>query len=162
MGVPTVLIANRGEIACRIIRACRALGVRSVAVYGPGEQDALHVQMADRAFRIEAATAALPYLDIPVLIDVARRAGATLLHPGYGFLSENPALPEACAAAGITFVVPSADGIRSMGDKVAARRIADAAGVPIVPGTADAISDLAEARTWADAHGYPIAVKAAG
>jgi acetyl-CoA/propionyl-CoA carboxylase biotin carboxyl carrier protein len=162
VGVPTVLIANRGEIACRIIRACRALGLASVAVYGPGEQDALHVEMADRAFRIEASTAALPYLDIPVLIAAARRAGATLLHPGYGFLSENPALPEACAEAGITFVGPSAEVIRAMGDKVAARHIAADAGVPIVPGTADAISEPAEARAWADAHGYPIAVKAAG
>jgi acetyl-CoA/propionyl-CoA carboxylase, biotin carboxylase, biotin carboxyl carrier protein len=162
VGVPTVLIANRGEIACRIIRACRALGLMSVAVYGPGEQDALHVAMADRAFRIEAATAALPYLDIPVLIAAARRAGATMLHPGYGFLSENPALPQACAETGITFVGPSAEVIRAMGDKVAARHIAAAAGVPIVPGTADAISDSADARAWADAHGYPIAVKAAG
>ncbi len=118
--------------------------------------------MADRAFRIEASTAALPYLDIPVLIDAAQRAGATLLHPGYGFLSENPALPQACAEAGITFVGPSAEVISAMGDKVAARRIAAAAGVPIVPGTADAISDPADARAWADAHGYPIAVKAAG
>jgi len=160
--VATVLIANRGEIACRIIRACRALGLTSVAVYGPGEQDALHVQMADRAFRIEATTAALPYLDIPALIGVAARSGATLLHPGYGFLSENPSLPEACAAAGITFVGPSADVIRAMGDKVAARRIAAEAGVPIVPGTADAISDSAVARAWAEQHGYPIAVKAAG
>jgi acetyl-CoA/propionyl-CoA carboxylase biotin carboxyl carrier protein len=162
VGEATVLVANRGEIACRIIRACRALGMRSVAVYGPGEQDALHVEMADRAFRIDAETATLPYLDIPVLIGVARRAGATLLHPGYGFLSENPALPEACAQAGVTFVGPSAGVIHAMGDKVAARRIAAGAGVPIVPGTAEAISDPAEARAWADGHGYPIAVKAAG
>ncbi len=162
MGATAVLIANRGEIACRIIRACRALGLTSVAVYGVGEQDALHAQMADRAFRIEATTAALPYLDIPALIGAARQSGATLLHPGYGFLSENPALPEACAAAGITFVGPSADVIRAMGDKVAARRIAAEAGVPIVPGTADAVSDLRAARTWADANGYPLAVKAAG
>lgn len=162
MSVATVLIANRGEIACRIIRACRALGLTSVAVYGPGEQDALHVGMADRAFRIEATTAALPYLDIPALIGVAHRSGATLLHPGYGFLSENPALAEACAAAGIIFVGPSAEVIRAMGDKVAARRIAAAAGVPIVPGTADAISDIAVAREWAEMHGLPLAVKAAG
>ena len=157
-----VLIANRGEIACRIIRACRALGLTSVAVYGPGEQDALHVQMADRAFRIDATAAALPYLDIPALIGAAKRSGATLVHPGYGFLSENPSLPEACAAAGITFVGPSADVIHAMGDKVAARRIASDAGVPIVPGTADAVSDLATARAWADEHGYPLAVKASG
>jgi len=160
--VSTVLIANRGEIACRIIRSCRALGLTSVAVYGSGEQDAVHVQMADRAFRIEATTAALPYLDIPALIGVAERSGATLLHPGYGFLSENPALPEACASAGITFIGPSAAVIRAMGDKVAARWIAANAGVPIVPGTAEAISDIAVARAWADQHGYPLAVKAAG
>ncbi len=162
MGAVTVLIANRGEIACRIVRACHALGLTSIAVYGPGEQDALHVQMADRAFRIEATTAALPYLDIPALIGAAQQSGATLLHPGYGFLSENPALPEACAAAGIAFVGPSAAVIRAMGDKVAARRIAAEAGVPIVPGTPDAVGDLATARAWADAHGYPLAVKAAG
>jgi acetyl-CoA/propionyl-CoA carboxylase biotin carboxyl carrier protein len=158
----TVLIANRGEIACRIIRACRALGLRSVAVYGPGEHDALHVTLADAAYRIEAKHAALAYLDIPELMRVAHRAGATLLHPGYGFLSENPALARACAEHGITFVGPSADVIRAMGDKVAARRIAKDAGVPIVPGTDDAVSDLASARAWAGAHGYPLAVKASG
>ena len=162
MSVATVLVANRGEIACRIIRACRALGLTSVAVYGPGEQDALHAQMADRAFRIEATTAALPYLDVPALIGAAQRSGATLLHPGYGFLSENPALPAACTAAGITFVGPSAEVIRAMGDKVAARRIAADAGVPIVPGTADAVRDISVARAWAEQHGYPLAVKAAG
>src|SRR5947209_5534079 len=104
----TVLVANRGEIACRIIRACQALGLRSVAVYGPGEHDALHAEMADAAHRIEATSAALPYLDIPALMRAARQSGATLLHPGYGFLSENSALAEACAEHGITFVGPSA------------------------------------------------------
>ena len=158
----SVLIANRGEIACRIIRACRALGLTSIAVYGAGEQDAKHVELADRAFRIEATTAALPYLDIPALLAVARRAGAALLHPGYGFLSENPTLAEACAGAGITFVGPSTEVIRAMGDKVAARRIAADAGVPIVPGTDDDVTDLAAARSWAEANGYPLAVKAAG
>jgi acetyl-CoA/propionyl-CoA carboxylase biotin carboxyl carrier protein len=158
----TVLIANRGEIACRLIRACRALGLRSVAVYAPGEQDALHAAMADAAYRIEAVHAALPYLDIPALMRVAHRSGATLLHPGYGFLSENPSLAEACAEHGITFVGPAADVIRAMGDKVAARRIAKDAGVPIVPGTEDAVSDLDTARAWAEAHGYPLAVKASG
>ncbi len=162
MQTATVLVANRGEIACRIIRACRALGLRSVAVYGAGEQDARHVRMADRAFSIEATTAALPYLDIPALMDVAKRAGAMLLHPGYGFLSENSSLAEACAEDGIAFVGPSAAIIEAMGDKVAARRIAAEAGVPIVPGTADAVGDLDTARAWADAHGYPLAVKAAG
>ncbi len=159
----TVLVANRGEIACRVIRACRALGLRSVAVYGPGEQDALHVQMADAAYRIEATSAALPYLDTPELLRVAARSGAALLHPGYGFLSENASLAAACAEHGITFVGPSADVIRAMGDKVAARAIAKEAGVPIVPGTDDAVTDLETARAWAAAHGgYPLAVKAAG
>jgi acetyl-CoA/propionyl-CoA carboxylase biotin carboxyl carrier protein len=158
----TVLIANRGEIACRIIRACRALGLRSVAVYGPGEQDALHATLADAAYRIEAVHAALPYLDVPELMRVARRSGATLLHPGYGFLSENPSLAAACAEHGITFVGPAADVIRAMGDKVEARKIAKDAGVPIVPGTEEAVSDLATARAWAEEHGYPLAVKAAG
>ena len=161
-GAATVLVANRGEIACRVIRACRALGLTSVAVYGPGEQDALHVQMADTAYRIEAIHAALPYLDIPELMRAAARAGATLLHPGYGFLSENPALAAACAEHGVTFVGPSAEVIRAMGDKVAARAIARAAGVPIVPGTEDAVTGIAAARAWAEGHGYPLAVKAAG
>jgi len=158
--VETVLVANRGEIACRVIRACHALGLRAVAVYEPGEQDALHVTLADAAFRLPT-DAPVPYLDIPALMAVARRAGATLLHPGYGFLSENPALAAACAEAGIAFVGPSAEVIRAMGDKIAARQIAVAAGVPVVPGT-DAVTDVATARAWAEAHGYPVAVKAAG
>ncbi len=158
--VETVLVANRGEIACRVIRACHALGLRAVAVYGPGEQDALHVTRADAAFRLPT-DAPVPYLDIPALMAVARRAGATLLHPGYGFLSENPGLAAACAEAGIAFVGPSADVIRAMGDKIAARQIAVAAGVPVVPGT-PAVTDADAARAWAAAHGYPVAVKAAG
>jgi len=156
----TVLVANRGEIACRVIRACHALGLRAVAVYGPGEQDALHVTLADAAYRLPT-DAPVPYLDIPALMAVAQRAGVTLLHPGYGFLSENPALAEACAAVGVVFVGPTAEVIRAMGDKIAARRVAVEAGVPVVPGT-DAVTDAAAARAWAETYGYPVAVKAAG
>ncbi len=157
----TVLIANRGEIACRIVQACRVVGLESVAVYAAGEHDSLHATLADRAFRIPS-DAPVPYLDIAAIIAVARRAGATLLHPGYGFLAENAGLAEACAAAGIVFVGPSAEVIRAMGDKIAARRIAVEAGVPVVPGTPDAVTEVADALAWAEAHGYPVAVKAAG
>ncbi len=129
-----ILIANRGEIARRIIRACRELGVQAVAVYGPGEERALHVEDADDAYRLPS-DAPLPYLDIDATIELARRAGDGAVHPGYGFLAENAAFADACVAAGLTFVGPPAAAIQAMGDKVEARRIAAGAGVEAVPGT---------------------------
>jgi acetyl-CoA/propionyl-CoA carboxylase biotin carboxyl carrier protein len=155
-----VLIANRGEIAVRIVRACRDLGLGAVAVYGPGDEEALHVRMADAAYRIDS-DAAVPYLDGKALVALAKRARARLVHPGYGFLAENPLFAELCAESGLTFVGPPASAIATMGDKVAARAAAVAAGVPILPGTSEPVSDAAAARQWASSAGYPIVLKAA-
>src|SRR5680860_230821 len=129
-----VLIANRGEIAVRVIRACRELGISPVAVYGPGEESAQHVMLADDAYRLEAGEQ-LPYLNIEAIISVAQRARCQVIHPGYGFLAENPDFARACSEAGLVFVGPSAGSIRSMGDKITARAIAAKAGLPIVPGS---------------------------
>ncbi len=159
--IATLLVANRGEIAVRIIRAARDLGIRAVAIYGPDEEHALHVHLADDAWRIPS-DAAIPYLDIAALLDVARRAGAEAVHPGYGFLSENAAFARACAEAGLTFVGPPPEAIAAMGDKIEARRIARAAGVPMVQGTDGPVATPAEALAWANDHGYPVAVKASG
>ena len=160
--IERLLIANRGEIALRVARACRELGIHAIAVYGDGEEDAPHVRYADDAYRLPAqpGDAGLPYLNIEALIDVARRAGADAVHPGYGFLAENAAFARACADAGLTFVGPSPSAIAAMGDKVKARRIAMGAGVQPVPGTDDPIASLEEAQAWAADHGYPVAVKA--
>ena len=159
--ITTVLIANRGEIAVRVIRSARELGLRTIAVYGKGEHDALHARLADDAWRIPSE-AAIPYLDIPAILDIARRTGADAIHPGYGFLAENAAFANACAEAGIVFVGPSAAAIAAMGDKIAARRIAAAAGVPIVAGSEGPVGSVEEALAWGKAHGYPVAVKASG
>ena len=164
-GLPKrVLIANRGEIAVRVARACRELGIASVAVYGDGEESAVHVRAADDAHRIVPTPdgPALPYLDVAALVAVAGRAGADAVHPGYGFLAEHAGFAEACAAAGLVFVGPPAAAIRAMGDKVAARRIALGAGVPTVPGSDGPVASVEEAAAWAARHGYPVAVKAAG
>ena len=157
-----VLIANRGEIAVRIIRACRELELSSVAVYSDADRYALHVRMADEAYHIGPSLASKSYLHIPTLIDVATRSGAQAVHPGYGFLSENADFVEACMAAGLIFVGPSAEAQRSMGEKTAARRTAQAAGVPIVPGLMADIEDDAMALESAEHLGYPVLLKAAG
>jgi acetyl-CoA carboxylase biotin carboxylase subunit len=155
-----VLIANRGEIACRIIRTCQRLGIRTVAVYSKADQQALHVQMADEAYYIGPPPAADSYLRIDHIVNAAKKAKADAIHPGYGFLSENPKFVEAVEAAGIVFVGPSADAMRRMGDKVAARWEAVAAGVPVIPGTDGEIEDT-EAVAAAQQLGYPLMVKAA-
>ena len=129
-----ILIANRGEIAVRVIRACREMGVESVAVYSDADAHALHTTLADHRVRIGPAAAAESYLSVAAIVGAARAVGAQAVHPGYGFLSENPDLPLACTDAGIVFIGPSADAINSMGSKIAARRLAQAAGVPVVPG----------------------------
>jgi acetyl-CoA/propionyl-CoA carboxylase biotin carboxyl carrier protein len=154
-----VLIANRGEIAVRVIRSCRELGIATIAVYGEGDENALHVRAADDAYRLPEGQT-LPYLNIPALIEIAKRAGADAVHPGYGFLAENANFARACAEAGLTFVGPSPEAIQAMGDKVEARKIAIAAGTPVTPGSEGAVSGPDEIRAWAAEHGYPIAIKA--
>jgi len=157
----SVLIANRGEIAVRVIRACRDSGLRSIAVYADPDRDALHVTMADEAYALGGSTAAESYLSIPKIIEVAQRAGADAVHPGYGFLSENADFAQAVIDAGLTWIGPSPDAIRSLGDKVSARHIAQRAGAPQVPGTADPVSGPDEIIAFATEHGLPIAIKAA-
>ncbi|MFN8535446.1 MAG: acetyl-CoA carboxylase biotin carboxylase subunit [Dehalococcoidia bacterium] len=158
--IQKVLIANRGEIAVRIIRACRDLGIASVAVYSDPDRDALHVRMADEAFHIGPALARDSYLRVDKLVEIAHRAGADALHPGYGFLSEKEVLPAACLEAGITFIGPSAEAMAAMGEKTAARRRMKAAGVPIVPGALEGV-DADEASRIAGEIGFPIILKAA-
>ncbi|HEY6567863.1 MAG TPA: biotin carboxylase N-terminal domain-containing protein [Actinomycetota bacterium] len=155
-----VLVANRGEIAVRIIRTCKELGIPSVAIYSDADRDALHVEMADQAFRIGPSAASQSYLSIEAIMDAARRSKATLIHPGYGFLSERSHFVEAVTEAGMTFIGPSAEAIEIMGDKAAARRAADAAGMPIVPGTQEPV-DLRSAKRQAQRIGFPLIVKAA-
>ncbi len=156
-----VLVANRGEIALRIIRACRELGLQSVAVYSDVDRQALHVHMADEAYAIGPAQAAQSYLSIPALLEVARRSGAQAVHPGYGFLSENAAFVDACKEAGLIFVGPSSEAQRAVGEKTSARRMAQAAGVPIVPGAMSDIADMTQASEMAERLGYPLMLKAA-
>jgi acetyl-CoA carboxylase biotin carboxylase subunit len=156
-----VLIANRGEIAVRIIRACRDLELKSIAIYSDADRNALHVRMADEAYHIGPAIAAKSYLHIPAIIDVARRSGAEAVHPGYGFLSENATFVKTCQQAGLIFVGPPAQAQEAMGEKTAARRIAQAAGVPIVPGAMADIEDEALAIETAEQLGYPVLLKAA-
>src|SRR5687767_3094364 len=129
-----ILIANRGEIAVRIIRTCRELGIESVAVYSDADARALHVSLADRAVRLGPAVPAESYLSIPAILKAARETAAEAIHPGYGFLSENHLFADACAKAGVVFIGPPPDVLASMGSKVAARQIAQRAGVPVVPG----------------------------
>ena len=154
-----ILIANRGEIAVRVIRACRLLGVRSVAIYSEADCEALHVRLADEAVACGPARASESYLDSAGIVEIAKRAGADALHPGYGFLSENAEFAEAVAAAGITFIGPSPDVIRSMGLKISARKRMQAAGVAVVPG-GEAVEGAGSARRTASELGYPVFVKA--
>ncbi|ADJ65583.1 acetyl-CoA carboxylase biotin carboxylase subunit [Herbaspirillum seropedicae] len=155
-----LLIANRGEIAVRIIRAAQALGITTVAACSDADTDSLAARMADEVQRIGPARADRSYLNVDALLKAARDSGADALHPGYGFLSENAAFAEAVNAAGLIFVGPQADTIRRMGDKAEARRTAAAAGVPVVPGSAGELEDLATALACADEIGYPLLIKA--
>jgi acetyl-CoA/propionyl-CoA carboxylase biotin carboxyl carrier protein len=155
-----ILIANRGEIAVRIIRTVRELGFQSIAVYSDADRDALHVQMADQAYRIGPPLPADSYLSIGAILEAARKAKATMIHPGYGFLSERSHFAHAVQESGFTFIGPSPEAIETMGDKVAARKAADRAGVPLVPGTPDPVS-LDAAADEAERIGFPVIVKAA-
>jgi acetyl-CoA carboxylase biotin carboxylase subunit len=155
-----VLIANRGEIAVRVIRACRELDLASVAIYSEADRGALHVQMADESLEIGPAPSNQSYLVIEKIIDAAKRTGADAVHPGYGFLAENAAFARACTDAGITFIGPSAEAIALMGSKVESRRVVSRYGVPMVPGTLDPIQSDAEARAIATTVGYPLMLKA--
>jgi acetyl-CoA carboxylase, biotin carboxylase subunit len=155
-----ILIANRGEIAVRILRACRELGIRSVAVFSEVDRKSLHVRLADEAYPIGAAPSRESYLRIDKLMDVARRAGCDAVHPGYGFLAENAALPRACTEAGLTFIGPPAEAMEALGSKTAGRQLARRAEVPIVPGTNDPIEKPLDAQVLAQSMGYPVLLKA--
>jgi 3-methylcrotonyl-CoA carboxylase alpha subunit len=158
--LPSILIANRGEIACRVIRTARRLALRTIAVHSDADAQALFVQMADEAYRIGPAPARESYLDGAKILDVARQAGAACIHPGYGFLSENAEFPDACAAAGIVFVGPPASAIRAMGLKDAAKALVEKAGVPVVPGYHGAEQEAGFLAREAERIGYPVLIKA--
>lgn len=159
--VSKILIANRGEIAVRVIRAARDEGLQTVAVYADPDRDAQHVKLADKAYALGGATAAQSYLVMDKLIEIAIRSGADAVHPGYGFLSENAQFAQKCIDAGLTWIGPSPESITQLGDKVAARHIAQKVGAPLVPGTKDPVKSADEVIAFADEHGLPIAVKAA-
>ena len=156
-----ILIANRGEIAVRVMRACREMGIASVAVYSDVDRAALHVRHADEAYAIGPAAASESYLNIPKIIEVAKRCGAEAIHPGYGFLSERAAFARACREADIVFIGPPAEAMELMGSKTRARQAMQQAGIPFVPGSAGGLASMAEAEKVAASVGYPVMLKAA-
>src|SRR5688500_963521 len=155
-----LLIANRGEIALRVVRACRELGVRSVAVYSDADAAAPHVREADEAVHVGPAPSAESYLKGERIVEAALKVGAQAIHPGYGFLSEREWFARAVRDAGLVWVGPPAEAIAAMGSKTAARTLAVQHGVPVVPGTTDALKDVAAARDVAKEYGYPVLLKA--
>ncbi|MES2987176.1 MAG: acetyl-CoA carboxylase biotin carboxylase subunit [Pseudomonadota bacterium] len=159
--IKKLLIANRGEIALRIHRACHEMGIKTVAVHSTADSDAMHVRLADEAICIGPPAAAESYLNVSRIISAAEISGADAIHPGYGFLSENAQFAEIVEAHGIIFVGPKPEHIRTMGDKIEAKRTAGALGLPLVPGSDGAISDVAEAKAIAEKAGYPVIIKAA-
>src|SRR5580658_1421456 len=156
-----ILIANRGEIALRVHRACKEMGIATVAVHSEADASAMHVRLADESVCIGPAPAAKSYLNIPSIIAACEITGAQAVHPGYGFLSENARFAEIVAAHGYTFIGPKPEHIRVMGDKIAAKRAVAAAGIPVVLGSQSAITSESEAERAADAIGYPVLIKAA-
>jgi acetyl-CoA carboxylase, biotin carboxylase subunit len=156
-----VLIANRGEIALRVARACRELGIRTVAVYSTVDADSAVVRYADEAVHIGPGPAKRSYLSMPAIIESARQTGADAIHPGYGFLSEDPYFAEACAANGITFIGPPADVVARLGDKVAARSLMSELGIPMLPGSLEPLRTLDEAKELVSEIGLPVIIKAA-
>ena len=155
-----ILIANRGEIACRVIRACREMRIRTVAVYSDADKDALHVRMADEAYNVGGAPSSESYLRWEKILEVAKASGAEAIHPGYGFLSENSAFVRQVKSSGLTFIGPSPEAMEAMGGKMSARKIAIAAGVPVVPGTTEPLQSYDDAKETAASFGYPIMLKA--
>ena len=156
-----ILIANRGEIALRIIRACRELGIRTVAIYSEADRNSLHVRFADEAICVGQAASSNSYLNIPAIISAAEITDVEAIHPGYGFLAENPHFAEICESCKITFIGPTPENIRLMGDKMAARATMQKAGLPIVPGSASIVKNKEEALKTSKAIGYPVIIKAA-
>ena len=156
-----ILIANRGEIAVRIIQTCRRLGIGTVAVYSEADSRALHVQKADEAVSIGGVQARESYLNMEKIISAALSTGCQAIHPGYGFLSENPQFARAVVYAGLTFIGPPGEAIALMGDKIASKELAIKAGVPVIPGHVDALSDVDEALAVAENIGYPVLLKPA-
>src|SRR5215831_20007895 len=156
-----VLVANRGEIAVRVIRTLRDLGMTSIAVYSEADRAALHVLLADEAYPVGPAPARQSYLDVERLLEAARLSRAEAVHPGYGFLSENADFAAVCESAGLVFIGPSSDAIRLMGNKLAARELARTVGAPLVPGSPGPVSTRDEARAEAERIGFPILLKAA-